>query len=74
MVQITGAIARRLVCWAKVGQYMPRGRGLDLSVLAPVRKCICPVMQIYRLLGDKIRETVSLPSFNHAKALYGDHV
>ena len=30
VVQITGAIARRLVCWAKVGQYMPRGERFGL--------------------------------------------
>lgn len=56
VVQITGAIARRLVCWAKVGQYMPRGERFGLIRFGSCTEVYLPShADIKVAVGDKIR-------------------
>lgn len=56
VVQITGAIARRLVCWAKVGQYMPRGERFGLIRFGSCTEVYLPShADIQVAVGDKIR-------------------
>lgn len=56
VVQITGAIARRLVCWAKVGQFMPRGERFGLIRFGSCTEVYLPShADIKVAVGDKIR-------------------
>lgn len=56
VVQITGAIARRLVCWAKVGQFMPRGERFGLIRFGSCTEVYLPShADIQVAVGDKIR-------------------
>ena len=56
VVQITGAIARRLVCWAKVGQFMPRGERFGLFRVGACTEVYLPSHSDIQVAGgDKIR-------------------
>lgn len=55
--QITGAFARRIVCWARVGDVLGRGEVYGMIKLGSRTELTLPVddrLQIVAKLGDKV--------------------
>jgi phosphatidylserine decarboxylase len=56
VVQITGLIARRLVCWVKAGEHIPQGERIGLIKFGSCTEIYIPVnAKVQVKVGDKVK-------------------